>query len=119
MSNSIDLVALVARCQRVMSHAWMVRTFVKHSDEMEDFPELMGITRSVFDLSLALEPRLGDPPAYFKMLHKKLSKLHQAAEQFAVDAPKASAHTNFVQAVISIRTCVADLQQMLETSQIK
>ena len=30
----------VVRCEQLMSHAWMVRTFVKHSSEVEDFPEL-------------------------------------------------------------------------------
>ena len=51
---------IVERCQQIMAHAWMVRTFVKHSEEAEDFPELMGITRAVFDTSCALETRLED-----------------------------------------------------------
>ena len=29
---------IVDECQDVMAHAWMVRTFVKHSEEVEDFP---------------------------------------------------------------------------------
>ncbi len=104
---------IVERCQEVMAHAWMVRTFVKHSEEAEDFPELMGITRAVFDTSCALETRLEDPPAYFKMLSKKLGKLRKAVEQFQHDAPLASAHTNFQQAVISIQTCVRELEACL------
>ena len=32
---------IVDACQTTMAHAWMVRTFVKHSPEAEDFPELM------------------------------------------------------------------------------
>ncbi len=103
----------VHRCQQLLAHAWMVRTFVKHSPEVEEFPELMGIVRSVFDLSRALETQVEDPPAYFKMLHKKLSDLAQASQKFAQDAPLASTHTNFQQAVVSIATCVADLQDTL------
>lgn len=104
---------LVARCQVVLAHAWMVRTFVKHSSEIEDFPELMGIVRAVFDLALAVETRIAQPPDYFQMLDKKLGSLGKATEQFALDAPNASTHTNFVQAVISIRACVEELSTLL------
>ncbi len=45
---------LVERFQKTMAHAWMVRTFIKHCDEVEDYPELMGIVRSVFDMSRAI-----------------------------------------------------------------
>ncbi|AMV21833.1 hypothetical protein VT03_28285 [Planctomyces sp. SH-PL14] len=96
-----------------MAHAWMVRTFIKHSTEVEEFPELMGIVRSVFDTARALETRVGDPAAYFKMLGKKIRKLEIAMEEFARQAPEASTHTNFVQAVLSIRTCVDDLKGVL------
>ncbi len=33
-----DLARLVERAQAIMAHAWMVRTFVKHSTEVEEFP---------------------------------------------------------------------------------
>lgn len=104
----------VARCEELMAHAWMVRTFVKHSSEVEDFPELMGIVRSVFDTSRALETRVQDPVAYLHMLKKKIGKLRQAATEFRKDAPLASTHTNFQQAVISIDTCVRDLETVLK-----
>lgn len=106
---------VVEQCQQVMAHAWMVRTFIKHCDEVEDFPDLMGIVRSVFDISRALETRVGDPPGYLHMLGKKLGKLRSATSQFAIDAPLASTHTNFQQAVISMQTCVAQLEALLET----
>lgn len=108
---------LVQRAQQVMAHAWMVRTFIKHSEEVEEFPELMGIVRGVFDTACALETRIDDPAGYFKMLAKKIGKLRKAAEQFAIDAPEASAHTNFQQAVISMNACVAELEQLLQQSQ--
>jgi len=103
----------VARCQAIMAHAWMVRTFVKHAPEVDEFPELMEIVRSVFDISRALEVHVGDPPAYLHTLRKKIGKLRQAAEKFRHDAPLASSHTNYQQAVLSIETCVAELQEIL------
>ncbi len=105
---------VVARSQILLSHAWMVRTFVKHSDEMDDFPELMNLTRAVFDTSRALETRVDDPDAYLKMLQKKISKLRKATDQFAIDAPNASLHTNFEQAVISMQACTKELEELLE-----
>ena len=103
----------VARCQTIMAHAWMVRTFVKHSPEVEEFPELMEIVRTVFDLSRALETRVADPAGYLHMLKKKIGKLRKAAEKFRHDAPLASTHTNFQQAVVSIDACVAELEEIL------
>ena len=104
---------VVDRCQLVMAHAWMVRTFIKHCEEVEEFPELMGIVRSVFDTARALETRLDDPTAYLKMLAKKIGKLKAATAQFRSDAAEASTHTNFEQAVISMETCVDDFQKLL------
>jgi hypothetical protein len=91
----------------------MVRTFVKHSPEVEHFPELMEIVRNVFDLSRALETRAEDPAAYLHMLKKKIGKLRKAAEKFRHDAPLASTHTNFQQAVLSMDACVAALDEIL------
>lgn len=103
----------VAQCQEVFAHAWMVRTFVKHSPEAEEFPELMQVARTVFDVSRSLESRVDDPPAYFRQLRKKLRRLRDAAVQFAHDAPLASDHTNFRQAVISMGACVSTLERLL------
>ena len=104
----------VNRCQIIFAHAWMVRTFVKHSEVIEDFPELMQIVRAVFDTSRALEPKVSEPAAYLTMLRKKIGKLKAAAVQFGVDAPLASDHTNFRQAVISMNGCVDELEAILE-----
>jgi len=96
-----------------MAHAWMVRTFVKHSAEVEEFPELMEVVRTVFDTARALETKVTDPPGYLHLLRKKMSKLRKAAEQFAHDAPLASDHTNFKMAVSSMRACVQQLDEVL------
>jgi hypothetical protein len=90
----------------------MVRTFIKHCEEVEEFPELMEVARVIFDLSRALGPRADDPDAYLKMLGKKLPKLRAAVEQFAHDAPLASTHTNFEQAVLSAQAAYEDLTRL-------
>lgn len=111
---SLSKTQAVERSQIILSHAWMVRTFVKHSEEVEDFPELSHIVRAVFDACRALETRVDDPDAYLKMLRKKISKLRKATDQFAIDAPEASLHTNFEQAVISMKACTKELEELLE-----
>ena len=104
----------VDRCQRIFAHAWMVRTFVKHSDVVEDFPELMQIVRAVFDTSRALEPKVGQPLEYLATLRKKISKLREATVQFSIDSPLASDHENFRQAVISMNGCITELDSILQ-----
>lgn len=111
-SSITNLTDIVQRCDEVLAHAWMVRTFIKHGEEIDDYPELMGIVRSVFDISRALETRQSDPVGYVKMLNKKVGKLRKAAEEFAVDALKASTHTNFQQAVKSMNVCARELQSL-------
>ena len=103
----------VERCQAVFAHAWMVRTFVKHSPEVEEFPELMQVVRTVFDVSRAVESRTAEPVAYFHQLRKKMRRLKEAAAQFRQDAPVASDHTNFRLAVLSLEACVQEWEQLL------
>jgi hypothetical protein len=105
--------AAVQRCQTILAYAWMVRTVVKHSPEAEDFPELMNVVRTVFDTCRAVESRVTNPPAYLDKLRARWPKLRDAAEQFAREAPVASDHTNFKQAVIAMNGCVADLAGIL------
>ena len=117
MPPPTSLAEVVQQCDDVMAHAWMVRTFIKHSEEGEDYTELMDIVRTVFDSSRALETRADDPPAYLHMLRKKIGKLRAAAAQFAIDAPKISMHTNFAMAVRSMNLCVRDLENLLKLGQ--
>jgi len=113
-TKSLTAAQAVERCQVIFAHAWMVRTFVKHSETVEEFPELMQIVRTVFDTSRALEPKVHDPEDYLTTLRKKIGKLRAAAEQFRTDAPVASDHTNFRQAVISMDGCISELEAILK-----
>lgn len=107
-------VEAVERCQIIFAHAWMVRTFVKHSEVVEDFPELMDIVRTVFDTSRALEVKVAEPLEYLAMLRKKIGKLKAAADRFRADAPQASDHTNYRQAIISMDGCVTEWEAILK-----
>ena len=113
-TSVVSMAAAVERCQTIFAHAWMVRTFVKHSETVEDFPELMQIVRTVFDTSRALEPKINEPAEYLATLRKKIGKLRAAAAQFRHDAPVASDHTNFRQAVLSMDACVVELEAVLK-----
>lgn len=97
------LQSLVVRSQKVMAHAWMIRTFIKHSDEVEDYPELNEMARTIFDVFRAVETQVEDPLSYFRTVRKKLRTLSSAAEQFEKDAWHASTHTNFQQAAIAAK----------------
>jgi hypothetical protein len=108
---------IVSRCNEIMSHAWMVRTFVKHSEEVEDYPELdglMGVARTIFDACRALETQVNDPAKYLHMLRKKIGRLKKASIEFERDAKQVSVHTNFMMAIRSTQICVRELEELLE-----
>ena len=39
-----------------LAHAWMVRTFLKHAEEIQEDEEMLEIPRMIFDYIRALEP---------------------------------------------------------------
>jgi aminodeoxyfutalosine deaminase len=102
------------RIDGLFAHLWMVRTFVKHAPESEDFPELMQVVRTIFDASRAIEAHRDDPADYLRMVKKKRAKLRAAAEQFKKDAPLASDHTNFKMAVRSLEAALDAIDRLLE-----
>lgn len=117
MKEFTTLQEVVNRCDEIMSHAWMVRTFVKHSEEVEDYPELdglMGIARTIFDACRALETQVNDPAKYLHMLRKKIGRLKKATVDFERDAKQVSVHTNFVMAIRSTQICVRELEELLD-----
>jgi hypothetical protein len=113
-----ELRQLVHRSQKLMSHAWMIRTFVKHSDEVDDFPELNEMARTIFDVFRAVETQVEDPPSYFKTVRKKLGRLKAAADQFEKDAWHASTHTNFQQAAIAAKFLGEQLSELLKEAEL-
>ena len=117
MKDLTTLKDVVNRCDEIMSHAWMVRTFFKHSEEVEDYPELdglMGVARTIFDACRALETQVDNPAKYLHMLRKKIGRLKKATVEFERDAKQVSVHTNFVMAIRSTQICVRELEELLE-----
>lgn len=107
--------AAVRRIDALLSHIWVVRTFLKHSEEAEESIPLMEVVRELYDFCLAVGPSLtaNDHAGYLHVVRKKLPRIRQAAEQFAAIQPEVSAHTNFKMAVTSLRTAVEDVSRVL------
>jgi hypothetical protein len=105
------------RLDALASHVWMVRTFVKHSEEAEEDDELMEIVRGLYDFCLALGPAwtAGDADEYFHVARKKFGRLREAAGQFAELQPQVSDHTNFKMAVRSLSAAVEQIGEVLST----
>src|SRR5690242_16658114 len=103
-----------------VSHVWMVRAFLKHSDEAAEDDELAEIHRELYDYMLALGGPLkdGDAGEYLRVARKKFSKLKRAAEEFERIQPEVSQHTNFVMAVASLKTAVTEIEQLLASSAV-
>jgi cob(I)alamin adenosyltransferase len=98
-----------------IAHVWMVRAFLKHSDEATDDEELASVHRDLYDFMLALGPSLdaADGEGYLKMAKKKLSKLKQATELFSEIQPEVSDHTNFRMAARSLRLATQEIVELV------
>ena len=101
----------VRRIEELLSHVWMVRTFLKHSEEAAEDDDLMDVVRELYDYSLATGAALkaDDAAEYLKQAKKKLAKLRGAADRFAGLQPQISTHTNFAMAARSLTIAVREI----------
>ena len=111
-----ELAATVAQIDLLLSHVWMVRAFIKHSEEAEEDDELNEVQRSLYDYMLALGPplRSGDHAKYLKQAKKKLKKLIAATELFVEIQPEISSHTNFQMAAQSLKESVRQVEAIVK-----
>ena len=109
---------LMARIDAQVAHVWMVRTFLKHSEEVKDDEELASVHRDLYDFMLALGPSLdaGDAESYLKMARKKISLLRRATELFCSIQPEVSGHMNFKMASQSLSLAVGQIVQLIEAA---
>lgn len=102
------------RANVILAHAWMVRNFLKHADEVQEDEEMLEVHRVIFDAIRAVEPsyQRKDTTEYLRRLRGKLPKLRRQAEFFAQEFRRASAHTNFEMAALSLTGCVRALEEL-------
>ncbi len=114
--SETDLFTTVGAIDEQLSHVWMVRTFLKHSDEAVDDEELRNIVRDLYDYILALAPakQADDEEGYLKMAKKKLGKLRAAQTLFVEIQPEVSNHTNFEMAAKSVTLAVDQIERLLQ-----
>ena len=98
-----------------LSHVWMVRAFLKHSDEAAEDEEVAEVHRELYDYMLALGGPLkeGNAEEYLKLARKKFSKLKKATELFERIQLEVSQHTNFFMALASLKSAVDEIEKLL------
>jgi cob(I)alamin adenosyltransferase len=108
---------LMHQVDECISHMWMVRTFLKHSDEATDDEELAEVHRELYDYMLALGPSLEseDATRYLQIARKKLSKLRRITDFFREIQPDVSGHMNFRMAAKSLSITVKQIESLLNT----
>ena len=107
---------LMQSIDRQLAHVWMVRAFLKHSEEAAEDEELAAVHRELYDYMLALGGPLKENNAveYLKLASKKYGKLRRATEEFEQLQPEISQHTNFIMAVASLKAAVHEIGRLLE-----
>jgi len=110
-----DEFELMRRLDVQLSHVWMVRTFLKHSDEAEEDEELALVHRRLYDFALALGAHLknDDAAGYIRQATKKWRRLREANELFLEIQPEISNHTNFKMAATSLNLAVTEIGRLL------
>lgn len=99
-----------------LAHVWMVRAFLKHSDEAAEDDELAEVHRELYDYMLALGGPLkeNDADEYLRLARKKLARLKRVRETFSQIQPEISGHTNFQMAAVSLAAAVEKIVRLLE-----
>jgi hypothetical protein len=104
----------VERLNAVLAHLWMVRTFLKHAEEIQEDEILLDVPRTLFDTIRAVEPayQRKDYADYLRRLKGKLPKLRRIAEVLAAEYRRVSDHTNYQMASLSLNESVRRLEEI-------
>jgi len=99
------------RVHAILAHAWMVRAFLKHAEEIQDEPDFLEVHRVIFDYIRALEPSYErrDIKEFLRRAGGKLPKLRRVCDFLSSEHPRISDHTNFQMAAASLKTCVQEI----------
>jgi thioesterase domain-containing protein len=104
----------VERLNRILAHAWMVRTFLKHAEEIQDDADMLDVPRTLYDSIRAVEPayQRQDWDEYLRRLKGKLPKFRRVAEYYNANFRTFSPHTNFEMAGLSLTGIVAAMEEI-------
>jgi hypothetical protein len=104
----------VQRLNVVLAHAWMIRTFLKHADEIQENEDMLDVPRTLYDSIRAVEPAFqrSDVADYLRRLKGKLPKIRRAADYFNAHFREFSAHTNFEMAALSLLGVVRQMEEI-------
>ncbi len=104
------------RLNTIMAHLWMVRTFLKHAEEIEEDEAMLVVPRTLFDFIRAVEPsyQRRDSKEYLRRFKGKLPKLRKAVEFFSEEYKSVSDHTNFQMAALSLDGSLQQISEILE-----
>lgn len=110
---------LISSIQGVLAHLWMIRTFLKHADEIQDDENMLEVPRTLFDYIRATEPayQRADWPDFFHRLNGKFNRLRKANTYYQENFRTFSDHTNFQMAANSLAACVGRLQELLTVAE--
>ena len=99
----------------VFAHLWMVRTFLKHAEEIQDDEDMLQVPRMIFDYVRATEPsyQRADAVEFLHRARGKLAKLKRVADFIAQEHKRASDHTNFQMAALSLSACVKEIDEIV------
>jgi hypothetical protein len=116
-ASSSAVAEAVEQIDNQLAHLWMVRTFIKHSDEAQEDDDLKEVARELYDYILAVAPAklAEDNDAFIKMAKKKFTKLRNAADLYDEIQADVSSHTNFEMANRSLKLVIARIDEILQS----
>jgi hypothetical protein len=103
------------RLNGILAHAWMVRTFLKHAEEIQEDEGMLDVPRTLYDNIRAVEPAFErrDAAEYLRKVKGKLSKFRRVTEYYNAHFREFSPHTNFEMAGLSLTMIVKELEEVL------
>ena len=104
----------VERLNLILAHAWMVRTFLKHAEEIQEDADMLDVPRTLYDSIRAVEPAFprGDHEEFLRRLKGKLSKFRRTAEYYNANYKSFSPHTNYEMAGQSLIGIVKAMEEV-------
>ena len=99
----------------LLTHVWMVRTFLKHAEEAEEDEDLQKIHRMLYDYmhALGIFWDKSDADGYLDQASRKWHRLRNARDEFLVLQPEISTHMNFKMARRSLDYAVDRIGRVL------